>query len=73
MTGTEGAKAKSEKPLFNTRPAATMLKFAEALILGGADIEVMGGSIDGGTALGNAIGHGQLARGATAPQSRRKV
>jgi uncharacterized protein len=31
---------------------------AEAWILGGADIEARGGSIAGGTALENAIGHG---------------
>jgi ankyrin repeat protein len=34
------------------------VEVAEALILGGADIEVGGGSIAGGTALENAIGYG---------------
>jgi hypothetical protein len=34
------------------------VEVAEALILGGADIEARGGSIAGGTALENAIGYG---------------
>jgi hypothetical protein len=34
------------------------VEVAEALILGGADIEVGGASIAGGTALANAVGHG---------------
>jgi len=34
------------------------VEVAEALVLGGADIEVRGGSIAGGTALENAIGYG---------------
>jgi ankyrin repeat protein len=54
--GTEGDNFR-ETPLHWTA-SNDDVEVAEALILGGADLEVRGGSIAGGTALDNAIGYG---------------
>ncbi len=47
----------SEAPL-HWAASSDDVEVAEALIAGGANIEAMGGSIAGGTPLGNAIGYG---------------
>ena len=47
----------SETPL-HWAASSDDVEVAEALIAGGADLEVMGGSIAGGTPLDNAIGYG---------------
>ena len=55
---TEGAKnAPGETPL-QWVASNDDIEVAEALVLGGADLEARGGSIAGGTALENAIGYG---------------
>ena len=54
--GTEGDKF-SETPL-HWAASNDDVEVAEALIVGGADLELKGGSIAGGTALDNAIGYG---------------
>jgi ankyrin repeat protein len=54
---TEGGGPALETPL-HWAASNDDVEVAEALILGGADIEAAGGSIAGGTALENAIGYG---------------
>ena len=55
--GTEGANDFRETPL-HWAASSDDVEVAEALIAGGADLEIKGGSIAGGTALDNAIGYG---------------
>lgn len=55
--GTEGANDFKETPL-HWAASNDDVEVAEVLILGGADLEMRGGSIAGGTALDNAIGYG---------------
>jgi uncharacterized protein len=55
--GTEGANGFKETPLHWTA-SNDDVDVAEVLILGGAGLEIRGGSIAGGTALDNAIGYG---------------
>src|ERR1035441_6442243 len=55
---TEGARNEGGETPLQWAASRSEVEVAEALILGGADIEARGGSIAGGTALGNAIGYG---------------
>src|SRR6266404_3158057 len=55
---TEGAKKEEGETPLQYAASNDDVEVAEALILGGADIEARGGSIAGGTALENAIGYG---------------
>jgi uncharacterized protein len=57
-TRTEGAKNEEGETPLQWAASNDDVEVAEALILGGADIEARGGSIAGGTALENAIGYG---------------
>jgi hypothetical protein len=55
---TEGAKNEPGETPLQYAASNDDVEVAEALLLGGADIEARGGSIAGGTALENAIGYG---------------
>jgi uncharacterized protein len=55
---TEGAKNEEGETPLQWAASNDDVEVAEALIVGGADIEARGGSIAGGTALENAIGYG---------------
>jgi ankyrin repeat protein len=55
---TEGAKNEEGETPLQYAASNDDVEVAEALVLGGADIEARGGSIAGGTALENAIGYG---------------
>jgi ankyrin repeat protein len=55
---TEGSKNEEGETPLQYAASNDDVEVAEALILGGADIEARGGSIAGGTALENAIGYG---------------
>jgi hypothetical protein len=55
---TEGAKKEVGETPLQYAASSDDVEVAEALILGGADIEARGGSIAGGTALENAVGYG---------------
>jgi len=55
---TEGAKSEEGETPLQYAASSDDVEVAEALVLGGADIEAGGGSIAGGTALENAIGYG---------------
>jgi ankyrin repeat protein len=55
---TEGAKKDEGETPLQYAASNDDVEVAEALIIGGADIEARGGSIAGGTALENAIGYG---------------
>ena len=55
---TAGAKSEGGETPLQWAASNDDVEVAEALILGGADIEARGGSIAGGTALENAIGYG---------------
>jgi uncharacterized protein len=55
---TEGAKSDQGETPLQWAASNDDVEVAEALITGGADLEVRGGSIAGGTALENAIGYG---------------
>jgi len=55
---TEGAKSEQGETPLQYAASSDDVEVAEALVLGGADIEARGGSIAGGTALENAIGYG---------------
>jgi ankyrin repeat protein len=54
---TEGAKKEVGETPLHYAASSDDVEVAEALVLGGADIEAGGGSIAGGTALENAIGY----------------
>jgi hypothetical protein len=55
---TEGAKNEAGETPLQYVASNDDVEVAEALIVGGADLEARGGSIAGGTALDNAIGYG---------------
>ncbi len=55
---TEGAKHEEGETPLQYAASNDDVEVAEALVLGGADIEARGGSIAGGTALENAVGYG---------------
>jgi hypothetical protein len=55
---TQGAKHEEGETPLQYAASNDDVEVAEALILGGADLEARGGSIAGGTALENAIGYG---------------
>jgi len=55
---TEGAKHEEGETPLQYAASNDDVEVAEALLLGGADLEARGGSIAGGTALENAIGYG---------------
>jgi ankyrin repeat protein len=55
---TTGAKNEEGETPLQWAASSDDVEVAEALIIGGADIEARGGSIAGGTALENAIGYG---------------
>ena len=55
---TEGAKNEPGETPLQYAASSDDMEVAEALVVGGADIEARGGSIAGGTALENAIGYG---------------
>lgn len=55
---TEGSKNELGETPLQYAASNDDVEVAEALVLGGADIEARGGSIAGGTALENAIGYG---------------
>ena len=57
-TRTEGARKEVGETPLQYAASNDDVEVAEALIIGGADIEARGGSIAGGTALENAIGYG---------------
>ena len=58
MGRTEGARNEGGETPLQWAASNDDVEVAEALIIGGADIEARGGSIAGGTALENAIGYG---------------
>jgi ankyrin repeat protein len=55
---TENAKGEAGETPLHWTASNDDIEVAEALVLGGADLEIRGGSIAGGTALENAIGYG---------------
>ncbi|MBU6398675.1 MAG: ankyrin repeat domain-containing protein [Verrucomicrobia bacterium] len=55
---TEGAKGEAGETPLQYAASNDDVEVAEALVVGGAEIEARGGSIAGGTALENAIGYG---------------
>jgi ankyrin repeat protein len=55
---TENAKSEPGETPLQWAASNDDVEVAEALVLGGADLEAKGGSIAGGTALENAIGYG---------------
>ena len=55
---TQGARNEGGETPLQWAASSDDVEVAEALIIGGADIEAKGGSIAGGTALDNAIGYG---------------
>jgi len=55
---TQGARNEEGETPLQYAASSDDVEVAEALILGGANIEARGGSIAGGTALENAIGYG---------------